>query len=147
MKLNRIWWLTLPVLVALAPALSLVPRTVAVTPSVSKDVSQTLSDNTSTKNVSYAIPLLERACSCESWGDPNKTPRQFYPDGSLIRGNPNPSDVGACQINEKLWLATSKKLGLNIEKTLADNIRMANYIYSVQGMNAWNWSKSCWGRK
>lgn len=91
----------------------------------------------------YAIPLLKRACSCESWGDPNKEPRQFK-NGKSLRGFPNPNDVGACQINETLWAATAKKLKLNIEGNFADNVKMANYIYSKQGMNAWIWSKSCW---
>jgi hypothetical protein len=41
--------------------------------------------------------------SCESWGDPNKEPRQFLPDGSVLRGFPNPQDIGLAQINVPTW--------------------------------------------
>jgi len=91
----------------------------------------------------FATPLLKRACSCESWGDPNKQPREFYPDGRLIKGFPDPSDEGACQIHTPTWQKEADVLGYNIE-TYEGNVKMANYIYGVQGMAAWNASKSCW---
>src|ERR1043165_5214020 len=37
-------------------------------------------------------PLLKRIASCESWGDPNKEPRQFTQDGQVLHGSPNPDD-------------------------------------------------------
>lgn len=113
----------------------LVPSAVARTPSVRVFASG--------EDLLAGIPLLKRACSCESWGDPNKEPREFK-DGVLLRGYPNPHDVGACQINEPLWGATATKLGLSIETSKIDNEKMALYIYSKQGMNAWVWSKNCW---
>lgn len=89
------------------------------------------------------VPELLRVCSCESWGDPNKIPRQFLPDGQVLRGYPNPADVGACQIHVPVWGVTATKLGYNIY-TLQGNINMAKYILKVQGLQAWEASKSCW---
>lgn len=124
------------------------PKVYAVSPFVflaAKPITLQSPKDNPTKKPTYAIPLLLRACSCESWGDPNKVPRQFK-EGVVLRGYPNPNDVGACQINETLWGKTAKNLGLDIENSLIDNVKMANYIYSKQGMNAWVWSKSCWDK-
>lgn len=98
------------------------------------------------KTVSFEIPLLKRVCSCESWGDPNKEPREFGADGKVLRGFPDPSDIGACQIHTPVWGAQAKLLGYDIY-TLKGNVEMANYIYKVQGLSAWNASKaSCWDK-
>ena len=90
-------------------------------------------------------PLLKRACSCESWGDPDKEPRQFLPDGSVIRGQTTPDDIGMCQINTK-WDVHGKRLSelkLNVY-TIEDNIKFALMLYKEQGMRPWEASKSCW---
>ena len=88
---------------------------------------------------------LKWACSCESWGEPNKEPREFK-DGKVLRGVPNPQDIGACQINIPFWGATAKKLGYNIY-TLDGNVSMAKYILGQQGIKAWEWSQKCWDTK
>ena len=87
---------------------------------------------------------LKRACSCESNGDPNKTPRQFNTNGTLLVGYPNPLDVGACQIHLPAWGAKAKEMNLDIKGSLTDNITMAKYILKVQGMGAWRASEKCW---
>lgn len=89
---------------------------------------------------------LRRACSCESWGTPELEPRQFREDGSLLRGYPNPNDVGACQISTVWWGKKAKELGLDIEGSYFDNIKFAKFILSVQGMDAWKYSKRCWNK-
>lgn len=99
-------------------------------------------------------PLLERACSCESWGDPNKVPREFNSDGSILWGQEtDPAtgktivvkrDVGACQINTQAWGKTAAALGLDLEHSLADNIAFAKKLNAQYGMQPWAASKSCW---
>jgi len=89
-------------------------------------------------------PMLKRACSCESWGNPDKEPRQFREDGTLLIGYPNPNDVGACQINLPIWGEKAKEMGLDVINNFFDNITMAKYILSVQGMDAWKYSRKCW---
>lgn len=89
-------------------------------------------------------PTLKRICSCESQGRPDREPRQFNADGSVLRGKINPKDVGMCQISETYWLDMANKLGYNLE-TSEGNIRMANYIYEKQGAKPWVWSVSCHG--
>lgn len=110
------------------------PRSIAVSPHQQPDIW-----------ADYA--LLRRACSCESTGSPTGLPREYNANGGLLRGYPNPLDVGACQIHLPTWSAQAKKMGLHIETSLVDNIAMAKYIFSVQGMSAWKASKSCWYEK
>ena len=92
-------------------------------------------------------PMLKRACSCESWGNPDKEPRQFREDGSLLVGYPNPNDVGACQINLPLWGEKSKTLGYDVINSYFGNIGFAKWLYDKQGMNPWIYSKKCWNKK
>jgi hypothetical protein len=89
-------------------------------------------------------PLLKHIASCESWGDPNKLPRQFLSDGSVLHGKPNPNDIGLAQINLPTWDATAKKLGLNIY-TYDGNLAMAKWIFNHYGSGPWKYSKGCWG--
>lgn len=112
------------------------PKTVnpePVEPVVKKEVSN--------KPKLYAT--LVPVCSCESTGRPYNKPQQFHADGSVIHGRINPLDIGMCQINEKFWLTTAIKLGFDID-TEEGNIRMANYIYELHGLQPWSASKSCW---
>ncbi len=46
-------------------------------------------------------------------------------------------DVGIAQINLKSWAKKAEEMGLNIFASTTDNLKMAQYIYSVQGKNAW----------
>lgn len=137
-------WLGIPFILAILVATSLGSKVYAITPTATIQDVQSFQKVEAVSNVNYAIPLLMRACSCESWGDPNKIPRQFLPNGKVVTGVPNPNDVGACQINLTTWGKTANKLGLNVTSSLHDNIEMANYIYSVQGMSAWKYSENCW---
>ena len=41
-------------------------------------------ENAPLTDVWAGYPLLKRIASCESWGDANKEPRQFLPDGSPV---------------------------------------------------------------
>jgi hypothetical protein len=87
---------------------------------------------------------LKHICSCESWGDPNKEPREFK-DGSVLYGFPNPKDVGACQINTPIWGAQAQKLGDDLY-SYDGNIAFAKWLYNQQGNKPWGWSKSCWAK-
>ena len=100
-------------------------------------------------NVWDGYPQLKRICSCESWGNNDKKPRQFRNDGSLLWGNdpetgkPVEKDVGACQISTKYWLKDSKKLGYDIF-TYDGNIGFAKWLYDKKGSEPWNPSRQCW---
>ena len=69
-------------------------------------------------------PLLKHIASCESWGDPNKEPREFTANGQVLHGYPNPEDIGLAQINLPTWGATAAKLGFNLY-TYQGNLNMA----------------------
>lgn len=90
--------------------------------------------------------LLKHIASCESWGDPNKEPRQFRPDGSLLRGDPNPDDIGLAQINVPTWGKKAAALGFNIY-TYSGNLAMAKWIFNNDPRHEenWSWSEGCWG--
>lgn len=61
--------------------------------------------------------------------------RHFAPiTGTILTSKTN--DLGLFQINSKTWLEKSKELGYDIY-TVRGNIKMARYIYEVQGINAW----------
>lgn len=91
--------------------------------------------------------LLKHMASCESWGDANKTPREFLPDGSVLRGYPDPDDVGLGQINIPTWGAKAKELGFNLF-TYAGNLKMMKWIFDNDPRHEANWnpSKGCWGK-
>jgi hypothetical protein len=95
-------------------------------------------------------PILDRACSCESTGDPTKGPRQFNTDGSILWGNdpntgkPIKRDVGACQINTIAWAKLIASSNLDAVNSLHDNEAFALMIYNAHGMQPWSPSKSCW---
>jgi hypothetical protein len=83
------------------------------------------------------MPILKKVALCESRS------RQFNEDGSVLRGEYNPQDVGIMQINEKYHLDTANKLGYNIY-TLEGNIDYAKYLYRTQGLKPWTYSSHCW---
>lgn len=90
--------------------------------------------------------LLKHIASCESWGDPNKEPREFRPNGSVLRGDPNPDDIGLAQINFPTWGKKAKELGFNLY-TYSGNLAMAKWIFDNDPRHAenWSWSEGCWG--
>jgi hypothetical protein len=89
--------------------------------------------------------LLKHITSCESWGDPNKEPREFTPDGNVLHGYPNPNDIGLGQINVPTWGAKAKELGFDLY-TYAGNLAMAQWIFARYGSAPWKYSKGCWGK-
>jgi hypothetical protein len=92
-----------------------------------------------------AYPLLKHIASCESWGDPNKEPREFNALGTVLRGYPNPNDIGLAQINLPTWGAKAKELGFDLY-TYQGNLGMAKWIYDHYGSAPWKYSKGCWGQ-
>jgi hypothetical protein len=86
---------------------------------------------------------LKRIASCESWGDPNKEPREFLPDGSVLHGETNPDDIGLAQINLPIWGPQALKLGFDIY-SYEGNLKMAKWIFDKYGSNPWYLSSHCW---
>jgi hypothetical protein len=88
---------------------------------------------------------LKRIAACESTGDVNKEPREFYPDGKVITGYPDPDDKGMLQINVPTWGAKAKELGFDIY-AYDGNLAMGKWIYDNDSRHAENWSASepCW---
>ncbi len=84
-------------------------------------------------------------CSCESTGRPNNIPQHYAPDGTVLRGRINPSDVGACQINLGYHQAAAESMGLDVFVE-EDNYAYANYLYETQGYKPWSWSAHCHGK-
>jgi hypothetical protein len=89
--------------------------------------------------------LLKHIASCESWGDPNKEPREFNASGTVLRGYPNPNDIGLAQINIPTWGTTAKALGFDLY-TYQGNLDMAKWIFDHYGSGPWKYSKGCWGQ-
>jgi hypothetical protein len=56
-------------------------------------------------------------------------------------------DFGLFQISEKYWDKFAQTTSFADYKTnWKSNVLLAKYIYSVQGISAWNWSKFCWSK-
>ncbi|MEK7621712.1 MAG: hypothetical protein AAB415_00880 [Patescibacteria group bacterium] len=70
--------------------------------------------------------------------------QQYHPDGSLVRGRKNRSDVGVFQINEKYHLEQSRTVGFDIY-TAEGNIGYAMWLMARDGDRPWHWSEKCWG--
>jgi hypothetical protein len=82
---------------------------------------------------------MQRIAKCESGA------RQYAQDGSVLRGYPNPDDIGYFQINKKAHLEESKRLKMDIY-SLKGNIEFAMYLYKNQGLEPWKYSKQCWSK-
>lgn len=67
------------------------------------------------------------------------------PDGSILKGYPNPNDIGLAQINAPTWQKKAESLGYDIY-TYQGNLNMAKWIFDHYGEKPWNWSKGCWGQ-
>jgi len=63
--------------------------------------------------------------------------KQWHSDGRVVRGVVDKDDTGLMQINNRYWGKTAKKLGLDYENSIIDNVRMARHIYDTQGITAW----------
>ena len=79
------------------------------------------------------VPEMVRIAGCES------SFRQFEKDGGVVISPTG--DYGLFQINKKVWHGRARELGLDYEKSTADNLRMARHIYEKQGLKAWTCSK------
>lgn len=88
-------------------------------------------------------PLLKHIASCEDWGDPNKEPREFTANGEVLRGYPNPDDIGIGQINLPTWGPKAKELGFDLY-TYDGNVAMSKWIFDHYGWKPWVYSKDCW---
>jgi hypothetical protein len=66
--------------------------------------------------------------------------QQFNGDGTVKIGVTG--DIGIMQIAPQFWLEEAKRLNYDIYTTIG-NLRMANHILSVQGINAWKPSSHC----
>jgi len=87
---------------------------------------------------------LESICACESsYPGGKETPRHYEKDKTTVRyGRVTPSDVGMCQINERINGWKADQLGYDIE-TPYGNIKMANYLYEKYGEMPWYASSGC----
>lgn len=47
------------------------------------------------------------------------------------------NDFGVMQINKATWHEIANELELDYQNNEDDNLKMARYIYEVQGRNAW----------
>lgn len=88
---------------------------------------------------------LVKICTCESGQGTGKPQQYNILTGEVLRGVKNPKDIGMCQINLFWNGAEAEKMGLDLFKE-SDNIKFANYLYTKQGAEPWNWSKGCWGK-
>ena len=92
------------------------------------------------KIASIELPtIFGRIAYCES------RDRQFDIDGSVIRGDINPYDVGRYQINIFHWSDEAKKLGYDLY-TEDGNEAMALYLYKKFGTKPWRSSQKCWDK-
>lgn len=86
---------------------------------------------------------LIKICTCESGQGTGKPQQYNIRTGEVLRGEINSQDIGMCQINLFWNGETAKKMGLDLFKE-SDNITFANWLYTTQGAEPWNWSKGCW---
>lgn len=93
--------------------------------------------------------ILLKIADCES-GERDKygraipgTAKQFNKDGSVVRGEANPQDIGKHQINLYWNGEKAKQLGYDLF-TEEGNTKMALYLYETRGTKDWLWSASCW---
>lgn len=81
-----------------------------------------------------AAPAMWEVFKCESGH------RQFDAHGNPLRSPTN--DIGFSQINVKTWDKRAGELGLDYRNSLEDNLKMAKYVYDVQGPRAWTCYKT-----
>ncbi len=63
--------------------------------------------------------------------------RQWHADGRVVRGIVDKDDTGLMQINSRYHSKEAKRLGLDFENSIVDNVQMARVIYDTQGITAW----------
>ncbi len=85
------------------------------------------------------IPVMVSIARCESQF------RQTLADGSVLRGERDPADMGVMQINSRYHSARALKLGLDLH-VLSDNMAYARMLYQKEGTGPWTASAPCWNR-
>ena len=96
-----------------------------------------------------ATRFLERISACETTGDVNGTPRQFWPDGTILWGEDPVTkvrikrDEGILQINTWVWGKLAASMGDDLA-TEAGNLAFGKWLYDQQGSAPWDASKGCW---
>lgn len=63
--------------------------------------------------------------------------RQWHDNGKVVRGRVTPTDTGLYQISSTHWDKEAKRLGLDYENNIEDNVKMARHIADTQGITAW----------
>jgi hypothetical protein len=140
--LNRILNLTTVGLLALVSGFNTVGTPAnSITAEVSKtdSVLESKTATTEEKVMQYFAdkPILIDIARCESRF------RHTNKNGTVLRGELTPADVGVMQINERYHLEASKKLGYDIH-SLEGNMAYAEYLYDKQGARPWLASSHCW---
>jgi len=82
-------------------------------------------------------PVLARIAYCESKFT------HFNENGSILRGEVTPKDLGVMQINEYYHSKTADALDINLY-TLEGNMEYAKWLYEREGTVPWAPSQKCW---
>jgi acetyl-CoA acetyltransferase len=82
-------------------------------------------------------PVLAHIAKCES------SFRHLGGNGTVLRGETAPEDLGVMQINEFYHEERAEKLGLDLH-TLDGNLAYAKWLYSEEGTLPWFASSKCW---
>lgn len=83
------------------------------------------------------IPVMAEIARCES------TFRHVTKEGTIVRGEVNPDDIGVMQINEFYHTTTADTLGHDLY-TLEGNLEYARSLHERKGTSPWSASKACW---
>lgn len=83
------------------------------------------------------VPIMAHIAYCESKFT------HYKDDGSVLRGEVTPDDIGVMQINEYYHGKTAKLLGIDIH-TLEGNLAYAKWLYEREGTQPWVSSQKCW---
>ncbi len=85
-------------------------------------------------------PILAEIAKCESRF------RHINRNGTVVRGELTPQDVGIMQINEFYHEERAEKLGFNLH-TLDGNLAYAKWLYTKEGTVPWRSSGKCWQKE
>ncbi|MBU6310413.1 hypothetical protein KGO06_00560 [Patescibacteria group bacterium] len=84
-------------------------------------------------------PIMAEIAKCESRF------RHLAPNGDIIRGKVNKSDIGVMQINTYYHEEAADELGIDLY-SLDGNLEYARYLHEREGTKPWNSSRPCWGK-
>ena len=113
-------------------------------PTTPEEPSGTSVTASSTVDVWEGYSDLKKICTCESGQGTGEPQHLNINTGEVLRGEVNPDDIGACQIN-LYWNNTyATQLGYNVFKE-EDNVEFAKILFNERGAKPWSWSSSCHG--